>query len=126
MDATESARLLQVAVALFAVAALGGITLATLRFARGANPPAWLAMLHVLLAASGLTLLAYHVCVYGAGAAATAALILFLIAAAGGAVMSLRYKWNRILLPAWLVLAHALVAVAAFVALLYAAFAGTG
>lgn len=122
MDTAPDALLLQTSVALFAIAALGGIAMATIRFARGVNPPAWLAMLHGLLAASGLTLLAYHVCVHGAGAAATAALVLFLAAAAGGATLSLRYKWNRLLLPAWLVVAHALVAVAGFVSLLYAAF----
>lgn len=126
MDATESVRLLQAAVALFAIAALGGITMAIVRFARGVNPPAWLAMLHGLLAGSGLTLLIWQVCAYGGSAAALAAVVLFVLAAAGGATLSLRYKWKQLLLPAWLVLAHALVAVAGFVALLYAAFAASG
>lgn len=122
MDTSEAVRLLQGSAALFALVALGGISMATIRFARGANPPAWLAMLHGLLAASGLTLLAYGVCTYGAGAAAYAALALLLLAATGGATLSLRYKWNRILLPGWLVAVHALAAVGGFVCLLYAAF----
>ena len=124
MEASESTHLLLASVVLFAVAALGGITMAAIRFARGVNPPAWLAMLHGLLAAAGLTLLAYRVCVYGGSSVALAALVLFLAAAAGGATLSLRYKWRQVLLPAWLVVAHALAAVAGFVALLYAAFVG--
>lgn len=41
--------------------------------------------------------------------------------AAGGAVMSLVYEWRQRLLPAWLVAAHAIAAVTAFVLLLLAA-----
>ena len=36
--------------------------------------------------------------------------------------MSLAYKWRQRLLPVWLVVAHALAAVIAFVLLLLAAF----
>lgn len=52
-----------------------------------------------------------------------AALALFVLAAVGGAVMSLAYKWRQRLLPAWLVIAHAIAAVVAFVLLGVAAFA---
>jgi len=54
---------------------------------------------------------------------AVIALVLFLLAAAGGAVMSLQYKRKR-LLPKWLVLVYATVAVAGFLVLALAAFAG--
>ena len=55
---------------------------------------------------------------------AVIALVLFLLAAAGGAVMSLQYKWKQRRLPKWLVLVYATVAVAGFLVLALAAFAG--
>jgi hypothetical protein len=114
--------MLQTATILLAITALGGLLMAGIRFARVHNPPAWLAMLHGLLAASGLTLLVYAVCTTDVPPMATLALVLFLLAAGGGAVMSLAYKWRQRLLPAWLVVVHALLAVTAFVLLLLAAF----
>ena len=48
--------------------------------------------------------------------------VLFVLAATGGAVMSLAYKWQQRLLPAWLVLVHGFAAITAFVLLLLAAF----
>ena len=99
--------------------------MAVIRFATKRNPPAWLAMLHGLLAASGLTLLAYAICTLPVPSMAKLALALFLWAAAGGAVMSLAYKWRQRLLPAWLVVAHAITAATAFVVLLMAAFGQT-
>jgi hypothetical protein len=114
--------MLQTAAILFVLTALGGLLMAGIRFAYTRNPPAWLAMLHGLLAASGLTLLVYAVCTTTVPALAKPALVLFLLAAAGGAVMSLAYKWKQRLLPAWLVIVHATAAVIAFVLLLLAAF----
>lgn len=114
--------MLQTATLLLAITALGGLLMAGIRFASKRNPPAWLAMLHGLLAASGLTLLVYAAFMQQVPALAKVALALFLLAAAGGAVMSLAYKWRQRLLPAWLVLAHALLAATGFVLLLVAAF----
>ena len=117
--------MLQTSAALFAIAALGGLLMAGIRFTRHVNPPAWIAMGHGLLAASGLTLLVYAICTEHAApgmSLATGALAMFLLAALGGAVMSLKYKWNRVLIPAWLVLGHATTAVLGFVVLLLAAF----
>lgn len=116
--------MLQVATILLAITALGGLTMAAIRFSKHVNPPAWLAMLHGLLAASGLTLLAYAVCTTDVPAGAKLGLLLFLVAAAGGAVMSLAYKWKQRLLPAWLVLVHATLAVIGFVLLALAAYGG--
>ena len=114
----DVASMLQVSVLLFLVAALGGVTMAGIRFAGKHNTPAWLAMFHGLLAAAGLTLLAYAALAEGVPAMAQLALLLlFLVAAGGGAVLSLRYKWNNLLLPAWLVIVHALAAVLGFVLL---------
>ena len=113
----DVASMLQVSVLLFLVAALGGVTMAGIRFAGKHNPPAWLAMFHGLLAAAGLTLLAYAALAEGVPAMAQLALLLFLVAAGGGALLSLRYTWNNLLLPAWLVIVHALAAVLGFVLL---------
>lgn len=109
--------MLQTSLLLFLLAALGGLVMAGIRFAGKRNPPAWLAMGHGLLAAAGLTLLAYAVFTDSVPTLATVALVLFVVAAAGGAVMNLVYKWHDRLLPAWLVTVHALLAVAAFLSL---------
>ncbi|MEG3191204.1 hypothetical protein [Lysobacter sp. D1-1-M9] len=117
--------MLEVSALLFLVAALGGATMAAIRFGGKHNPPAWLAMLHGFLAAAGVTLLAYAAFAFGVPAMAQVALALFLVAAIGGAVLSLRYKWNRLLLPAWLVVLHATAAVLGFLLLLAVVLLGT-
>ena len=114
--------MLQTSMLLFLLAALGGLVMAGIRLAGKRNPPAWMAMGHGLLAAAGLTLLAYSVFTESVPTLATVALVLFVIAAAGGAVMSLVYKWHDRLLPAWLVTVHGLLAVAAFLSLAGAAY----
>ena len=114
--------MLQTATILLGITALGGLLMAAIRFSTKHNPPAWLAMLHGLLAASGLTLLIYAICTTTVPSLATLALLLFLLAAAGGAVMSLAYKWRQRLLPAWLVIAQALAAATGFALLAVAAF----
>ena len=114
--------MLHTATLLFLLTALGGLVMAGIRFARKTNPPAWLAMVHGLLAASGLTLLAYSVLTETVPLLATLALVLFLAAAGGGALMSLAYKWRNRLLPSWLVLVHATLAVIGFLCLLAATY----
>lgn len=115
--------MLTTAALLFLIAAAGGLVMAGIRFATRHNPPAWLAMLHGLLAASGLTLLLYAICTTPVPTTAWIAAILFLLVAAAGALMSLQYKWKQRLLPAWLVVSHAIAAVAALLLLLVAVFA---
>lgn len=119
----EPALMLRTATGLFVLAALGGLTMAGIRFHGRHNPPAWLTMLHGLLAGAGVTLLAYAALTVGVPTLALLALALFLLAAAGGVVMNLVYEWNRRLLPAPLLIAHALLAVIGFVLLLVATFA---
>jgi hypothetical protein len=118
----ETMGMLEVAAGLFTLAALGGLVMAAIRFGGKHNPPAWLAMLHGLLAAAGITLLAYAAWVGTVPALALVALLLFVLAAGGGSVLSLAYKWKQRLLPAWLVLTHALLAVLAYVLLLLVVF----
>ncbi|MBW3549755.1 MAG: hypothetical protein KY442_02700 [Proteobacteria bacterium] len=118
----EPMDMMQAAAGLFTLAALGGLVMAAIRFGGKRNPPAWLAMLHGLLAAAGITLLAYAALTGEASNLAVIAVLLFLLAAGGGAVLSLAYKWNQRLLPGWLVTAHALLAVLAYTLLLLAVF----
>jgi hypothetical protein len=115
--------MLRVACGLIVLTALGGVVMAAIRFSGKRNPPVWLAMLHGLLAGSGVTVLAYAVFAGDVPAAAGWALGLFLVAALGGITLFLAYEWKRVLLPAWLVGVHALAAVLGFLLLLVAAFA---
>jgi hypothetical protein len=115
--------MLQVSSALFALAAAGGIVMAVIRFTRGHNPPSSLAMAHGLLAGAGLTLLLYAAFLGGAPGGALLAALLFLLAAAIGVWLNLRYHERRQPLPKSLMLAHAATAVAAFLVLLWVAFA---
>lgn len=117
--------MLEVSAVLFALAAAGGLAMAFVRFARDANPPVWLTMLHGLLAAAGLTLLAYATFVVGVPAFAVASLVLFLIAAAGGALMNLHWQWRQQPLPKGLLLGHAALAVIGFILLLLVVLGGT-
>ena len=117
----EPTLMIRTAAVLLTITALGGLTLAGIRFAADKQPPAWLAMLHGLLAAAAITLLLYAAATVGLPALAMGALVLFLIAAAAGAFLNLNYQWKQVLLPKGLVVAHALVAVVGFVMLVIAA-----
>ena len=118
----DAIAMLQAAAALFLLAAGGGLAMAWIRIRRVHNPPAWLSMLHGLLAAAGLTLVAYAWWIVGAPPPAGWALALFAIAAAGGAALNLGWQWKRRPLPVSIVLVHATLAVAAFACLFVAAF----
>ena len=118
----EPKLVMETAAVLFAVAALGGLVMAGIRFS-GPNPPTWFAMLHGFLAAAPLTLLIYAACTIGLPSLANLAIVLFVIAALGGVVLNLNYHWKLLPLPKWLVIVHGLLAVAGFVLLLAAVWA---
>ena len=118
----DARTLLQAAVWLFAIAAAGGIVMAGIRFGGQRNPPAWLSMLHGLLAAAGLTLSLYAAIVADAPGLARAGAGLWLVAAAGGAFLNLAFQWKQRLLPASIVVVHALLAVAGFLCVAVAAY----
>ena len=120
----ENLTMLQWAVVIFAVAAGGGLLMAGIRFFANINPPAWIAMVHGLLAASGLTLAVYAALTTGVPAAAQLAIVLLVLAAAGGAFLNLGYQWKQKLLPATIVVGHAVLAVLGFGLLAKAAFLG--
>ena len=108
---------LQTATALFALAAMGGLLMAEIRFSGRPRPPTALAMLHGLLAAAGLTLLLYAAFTVGVPPRAQLAAGLLVLAAIGGIVMNLVYHWRLQPLPIPLMIGHALLAVAGFVLL---------
>jgi hypothetical protein len=121
----EPVLIMKTACVLLAIAAAGGLTLAGISFGGKAQPPAWLAMLHGLLAAAAVTLLLYAYFTVGLPALASWALLLFLVAAAGGAFLNLNYHWKKLPLPKALIVGHAGAAVAGFVLLLAATWAAT-
>lgn len=122
----ETMTMLCTASALLAVAALGGLGMAAIRFGKGRNPPAAFAMVHGLLAAAGVTLLAYAAFTSLVPVAAWLALVLLLCAAAMGAYLNLAYQWRQLQIPAGLTFVHVGLAVAGFVSLLFAVFGGSG
>jgi hypothetical protein len=108
---------MNIALILFAVAAVGGIVLALIRFKGKPYPPLALALVHGAVAAAGLVALIALVAQHQGTSSATTALVLFLIAALGGFGLFFHHL-RKVALPIWLVVVHALVAVAAFLILL--------
>ncbi len=104
-----------VPIVLFALAALGGVVLATLRFRGRPTLPLGLAVVHGLFGAAGLVALIWAV--FGTGLAAKASLGLFVVAALGGFVL-FSFQLRKQAIPIGVMLVHALVAVIAFVLLL--------
>lgn len=105
-----------IAVVLFAIAALGGLVLALQHF-RKANLALPLAVVHGLVAASGLVLLLLAVLGGTASGTAPIALVLFVVAALGGFFLFSHHLRSKPL-PTPVVVIHALVAVVAFLLLL--------
>lgn len=113
--------MLIVAVILFAVAALIGLTMSIMHFRGKTPPPVALALLHGAFAASGLVLLL--VALYLDFSVRTAWVLgLFVLAALGGFSLALGFHWRGKPLPSELVVGHGLLAVLAFLILLTAAF----
>lgn len=121
----EPVLILKTASVLLAIAALGGLTMAGIRFGGKPQPPTWLAMLHGFLSAAALTLLLYAYFTVGLPALASWALLLLLIAAAGGAFLNLNYHWKMLPLPKGIIVGHALIAVAGFALLLAGTWTAT-
>jgi hypothetical protein len=121
----EPILIMKTASVLLAVAALGGLVMAVIGF-KGGHPPIWLAMLHGFLAAAAVTLLAYAWFTVRLPPLAAWALLLFLLAAAGGAILNLNYHWKKLPLPKGLMTGHAVLAVAGFALLLIAAWGAPG
>jgi len=108
---------MNIALGLFAVAALGGIVLAVIRFKGKPYPPMGLALVHGAVAAAGLIALIAFLAQGQGTSSSKAALALFVIAALGGFGLFFHHA-RKVALPIWLVVVHAVVAVVAFLILL--------
>ncbi|MDB5913622.1 MAG: hypothetical protein JWP22_2297 [Ramlibacter sp.] len=114
--------MLRTAVVLLAITGAGGLLMAGMRFTGRPRPPDWLAMLHGLLAGSGLTLVLYTAFTAGLAANALLGLAVMVLAALGGLILNLRYHTQGEALPVWLVLVHAAVAAVGLVIFAIAAW----
>lgn len=108
-----------IAAVVFALAALGGVTMAYIHFKQDRNPPGALAVIHGLAAAGGLLILLWAVLQSGAAVSSSIAwaLGLFVVAALGGFFL-VSYHIRGLRLPSPVVLIHGTVAVVAFLLLL--------
>ena len=116
----EHALILQNSTILLAIAAVGGLVMAGIRFSGNRQQPPALAMLHGFLAAAAVTLLLYAAVTVGLPGTALAALLLFLVAVGGGVILNLNYHWKQLRLPKWLIVVYAIAAVVGFALLLAA------
>jgi len=107
----DAMTMLQTAAVLLLLTAAGGVAMALQRMAKKTNPPSWLAMLHGLLAASGLTLLVYAAVAGGLPGLAVLGTVILVVAAGGGVVMNLFYHLADKLIPQWLLHLHIALAV---------------
>ena len=121
----EPLLIMKTASALLAIAALGGLVMAGIRFGGKPQPPTWLAMLHGFLSGAALTLLLYAYFTVGLPTIASWALLLLLLAAGGGAFLNLNYHWKMLPLPKGMIVGHAGIAVVGFALLLAATWAAT-
>ena len=113
---------MQTAVVILGIAALGGITLASMRFSGTLLPPTWMALGHGAVAATGLGFLIAAAVDPGVPLMAQVALGVFLLAALGGAVIFLGFHMKKKPLPIPLILGHGLTAVVGYILLLMALY----
>lgn len=113
--------MLELAAAVFAITAIGGVLLAFIRFSKNVNPPTLVALTHGSAGGIGLVLLLIGVLQTGEFGYPGLALILFLVAAAGGFYLFTHHMREQ-LIPSQVVALHGGIAVVAFGALLASLF----
>jgi glucose uptake protein GlcU len=106
-----------IAAILFAIAALGGVIMALIRFSGRDYPPVALAVIHGLFAAAGIIALLMTAFAPGVATPIRIALLLFILAAIGGFSL-VYYHAKRRPLPIPYIVIHGLVAVIAFIILI--------
>src|SRR5688500_14563924 len=102
---------MQTAAILFALAALGGLTMAAIRISGTPRPPTWLALGHGLIAASGLVTLLYTAATHTIPTLPMIAAVIFVLAALGGATIFVLFHLRQKPLPIPLVLGHGAIAI---------------
>ena len=115
---------MQAALIVLLLAAIGGATLAAIRLRGAPWPPLWLAVVHGIVAATGIGILIYAAVSTGIPQLAMASLAVFVIAALGGATLLLGFHLRSKALPIPFVLGHGLIAVIGYVLLLIAYWQG--
>ena len=105
-----------------ALAAVGGLTMAVLRFQGAPRPPRWLALGHGAIAATGIILLIYAAATAGIPGMAQVALGIFVLAALGGTVLFVGFDLSGKALPIPFVVAHGLLAVTGLTLVLVSIF----
>ena len=108
----DAQTMLRSGVVLLLVTALGGLVAAGFRFSGRPHPPSFIAMLHGLLAGAGLTLIVYAAVAQGLPDVAWLWRVALVVAVLGGLVLNLGFHWKNRPLPIWLVVVHALIALA--------------
>ena len=108
-NAMEPAILIKTSAVLLGLTALGGLLMGLLRF-KIERPPAWLAMGHGFVAASGLTLLLYTGVTVGVPMLMWFGVGLLLLAAPVGIYLNLAYQAKLRALPVLPILIHGLLA----------------
>jgi hypothetical protein len=116
--------MINAAVIVLGLAALGGLTLAVIRLRGMPLPPTWLAIVHGLVAATGLVLLIYDVANTEVGEHIKLSLGILVLAALGGAGLFFGFHMRGRPLPIPFVLAHGLIAAAGYVVLLMSVWRG--
>jgi hypothetical protein len=111
---------MQAALIVLLLAAIGGATLVAIRLRGAPWPPLWLAIVHGLVAATGVGILIYAAATTELPGLAIAALVVFVLAALGGATLFLGFHMRSKALPIPFVLGHGLIAVTGYVLLLIA------
>jgi hypothetical protein len=114
---------MEAATVLFALAATGGAAMAVMLMRGAEQPPAWLSMLHGVLATAGFTLLIEEAVTTGLPQLALLGLGALLLAAAGGAYLNLGFRQKSRPLPFAVMGGHMALAVLGFVLLLAAVIA---
>lgn len=111
---------LEAAAIFFGIGALGGITMGIMLFKGAAQPPAWLSMLHGMLATAGVVLLTEAILLGEAPLFAQMALGAFAVAAAGGVYLNLGFRQKNQPIPFAILGGHAALAILGFLLLIAA------
>jgi hypothetical protein len=113
---------MQAAAIVLGLAAVGGLTLATIRMMGTPRPPTWMALGHGVVALTGLGLLIKEANNPGIPQLAQVALGVIILAVLGGSTLFLGFHMRQRALPIPLVIGHGLIAASGFVLLLVTIF----